>query len=484
MRKTITFRYVIVLLLVILGCSLGVYNTNKVSAYYDETSTINTTSQVATPVPPTEQGGIVAKDETGINDEWLYQYLLIEYNKYYQLDQEHEAKQIRVDMFSEMTTIDLSNTNGLIKSLSGLNCLNLENLKVLNVGHNQISSISNDDIKNLLSLEELYLHDNNLTSLTIPTSLTQLKVLNLNKNSIDKIDLSGINNGKVYLSFNKFSSISDITLPRIIYNTDLYLELFNNNITDADELYNSGNVEGGKITVELGLQGVGLNYKANASAEEKVTPIIAKNKAFKFYNSTVYPNMEIGITNILNNQLVKTISNNADTKITEYNLGVGEYKVEYYDKSTNTTMYTPKDKYGCAFKQLDTIKVVPTAPTVKFIIKGKEYDTRSKFSGVGKLKATNPDGEGDIYYSIAGGKWVKGEECQLKRGGQYEVAFKVVVGTLDSQDSFESEIVSMSVSQSLNPYVPDVVMLFIIAIIVLVLFFVALPLIVKYVIKK
>ena len=100
------------------------------------------------------------------------------------------------------------------------------------------------------------------------------------------------------------------------------------------------------------------------------------------------------------------------------------------------------------------------------------------------MKAYNIDDEGDIYYSIAGGDWVKGDECELKHGGQYNVAFKVVIGTLDSADSYESATVSKYVSQSLNPYIPDIAMLIIVVGIVLLLFFVALPLIIKYVIKK
>ncbi|MCI5714558.1 MAG: leucine-rich repeat domain-containing protein [Firmicutes bacterium] len=480
MKKSISLRYVILLVLAVLLCVLCVPTISKVNAQSSE----DETGEVVTPVPPADQGGTVANDESGINDNYLYQYLLIAYNNYYGLTGDARAKQIKVDMFSQMEVLDLSNSNSLIKNLSGLNNLNLENLKVLNVGRNQISSINTDDLKNLLSLEELILYDNNLTSLTIPSSLTNLKVLNLNKNMISSIDISGINAGKVYLGFNKFTSITDITFPRVIYNTDLYVELFNNNITDADEMYSSTAVEGGKITLELGLQGIGLNYKANASAEEKVTPVIAKSTKVKFYNSTTYPNMMVKISKIVDNQLVKTISNNADTKITEYTFGVGEYKLEYFDSSTNASMYDYTNDLGCAFKQLDQFKVVPTSPVVKYVIKGKEYDTRGKFSGVGKLKAYNIDDEGDIYYSIAGGDWVKGDECELRHGGQYNVAFKVVIGTLDSADSYESATVSKYVSQSLNPYIPDIAMLIIVVGIVLLLFFVALPLIIKYVIKK
>lgn len=484
----VVFAFAFIFTLVV---SLG---GNVANANIEKTMELNTNNSISVktvvmeeepvpPTPPTNLGGAVPNDESnsGIRDVYLYDYLLQAYNKYYGLTGTDKAKQIYVEMFSEMTELDL--TKARITDLSGLDVLNLENIKVLKLSQNLISEVKAEDIKNLLSLEELDLSDNNLKEFSIPTSLTNLKKLNLNKNYLSAIDISAINVGEVYLSFNKFTSINDVTMPRVIYNTDVYVELFNNNVLDADSVYNQGQLENAKVKVELGLQGYGLNYKVIDSEEEKITPIISKSNKLKFYNSTKYPNLKVVITNVLNNQQVKSIAN-GENKITEYSLGVGEYKLTYVDSTTDVDMYDYTDSYMCAFKGHDCFKVVPTAPVVKHIVKGKEFDDRAKFSGKGLLKATNVDGEGDLYYSIDGGSWVKGNEVVLDKGGEYVVTFKVVIGELGSDTSFESEQVFKFISQSLNPYIPDAIMiLFIIAIIVL-MFFVLLPVIVKYTVKR
>ena len=467
----------------------GVENAN-----IEKTSNVNSLSisnaiteepatPVPTPVPPAQLGAAVPNDDSnsGIKDAYLYDYLLQAYNNYYGFTtSETKAKQIYVEMFSEMTELDL--TKSRVTDLSGLDVLNLENIKVLKLGQNSINEVKADDIKNMFALEVLDLSDNNIKEFVIPTSLTNLKELNLNKNYITKIDISRMNAGKVYLSFNKITSINDITMPRIIYNTDLYVELFNNNILDADAVYTEGLLDNAKIKVELGLQGYGLNYKVVDKDEDKITPVIAKNNKLKFYNSSQYPNLKAVITNVLTNEVVKEISNGSN-KITEYSLGVGEYKIAFVDASTGVDMQNTADSYMCAFKGHEGIKVVPTAPTVKFVVKNKEMDTRGKFSGKGLLRATNTNGEGDIYYSIAGGEWVKGNEVELTYGGEYNVKFKVVIGEFGDESSFESEEVIKTVKQSLNPYIPDELMLILIVAIILLLVFIVAPLIAKYAVK-
>lgn len=457
------------------------YNLN-VNNEKTQISSENVNAEPETPVPPTELGVLVTNDESGINDSFFYQYLLLAYNNYYGLTGENRATQIYTEMFANFEELVLTETNGLIKSVSGLKYLNLENLKVLNLGRNQISNISIDDLKNLNSLEQLILYDNNLTEFTVPTTLLNLKKLNLNKNYISSIDLSSLNTCEVYLSFNKISTIENITFPRIIYNTNLFVELYNNNILDADEMFVSGNSAEGKIVLELGLQGYGLNYKNGD--ENKETPVIPKENKLKFYNSSRYSNMQVKIYNSLTNELVLTIENNLDNVVNTYGLQVGEYKLDYVDKTTGLTMYDYLDEYLCAFKSHDGFKVIPTSPVVKFVVNGKEYDSYGKLNGTAKLVATNVDGDGKIYYKIGNGNWVEGSEVKLDLGGQYSVSFKCVIGEIGSENSYESIAVTKFVQQSLNPYVPDVAMLIIIVVIAVLLFFVALPLIIKYGIKR
>ncbi len=460
-------------------------NTNNVSFNVNGKVTEDVTPPV-TPVPPTELGAAVANDDSnmGISDVYLYTYLLKEYNDYYGLTgTENEQKQIYVEMFSQMTELDLSG-NGVITSVKGLKVLNLENIEVLKLSHNLISSISADDITQMPKLEELDLSDNNLTSLTLPTSLVNLKKLNLNKNYLTKMDISLINIGEVYLSMNKIEKIADVTFPRMVYNTNLYVELFNNNILDADQVYANGIVADAKIKVELGLQGYGLNYKEYDSNEDKITPVFNKAHGLKFYNSVKYPNLKAIIyKRYSDNEIQKEITNNSTTNITTYTLPVGDYRMEYVNSLDNTTMYNQADSVLLGFKGHDGFRVVPTTPTVNFVVKGKEVEDRDKFSGAGLLRATNTNGEGDIYYSFDGETWTKGNEVKLDKGGQYSVSFKVVIGELGSQDSYESEVVYKSVSQSVNPYIPDSIMLIVIIGITLLFVFVVVPLIAKYTLK-
>ena len=485
-------------LLIVFAIALTVVPTNFiVAANSEENKTLNNEVVVTQNVsrvtegepltPPANLGAPVMNDQTGIDDIYLYQYLLLAYNEHYNLtDKNHltettaddPATQLYVEMFKDFEELVLTNTSYTITSLKGLKVLNLENLKVLNVGQNQIEKIAVEDLKDLTSLEELILYDNSLTEITIPAGLTNLRVINLNKNKLEKFDASLLNVGELYLSFNKLTDINNVILPRIIYNTDLYVELFNNNITNADAIYTAGTQAESKIKIELGLQGCGLNNKANE--QDVVVPKIAKNDKIKFYNSAKYPNLKVNIYNALTGVLVKSFTNSAETKIAECNLEVGEYRVEYVDATSGDSLYNWENQFACAFKTLNQFNVVPTAPIVKFVIKNKEYDTYGKFSGVAKMIATTPDDNGEMFYSINGGEWIKGTEVKLDRGGQYNVAFKYVITDATNNTVYESEIVSRYVTQSINPYIPDFVVVILLIALMLVLFFVVLPFVIKY----
>lgn len=433
-------------------------------------------------MPGDEQlGPVVVNDESGINDSNFYQLLVGIFNeKYKDASNFVRQSQLRVNMLADVEEINFANMR--IISISGLSKLNLPSLKKLNLGANSISSIKAEDLKYLSSLNELYLYENNLTELTIPSALNKLTVLNLNANKLSEIDISGVTSGLVSLGFNKFTSISKITFPRKIVGTNLTVELFNNNIVDAEEMYNANGVEtnGGQITIELGVQGIGLNYKTTDDESEKITPIVSRDGAIKFYNVNDSYNLEVVIKNIVDNSVVATLSNSADKKISELVLPVGEYKLEYLDKTTHQSLYNYYNAQNCAFKELPLFNVIPKTPSVKFIVDGKEYDEyNSKFtSWNAKLVATNNEAEGKIYYSISGGEWVEGSEFKLTRGGQYFVSFKVVYGELSSNS------ISKQVYMSQNPYVPDLLMMIIIGAVLVIMFFVLLPLIVKKFIKN
>ena len=433
-------------------------------------------------MPSDEQlGPVIDNDESGIPDSNLYQLLVGVFNEQYKNASNFvRQSQLRVNMLSTCEEINFANMR--IISINGLNKLNLPSLKKLNLGANSISNIKTEDLKHLSSLNELYLYENNLTEITIPASLSKLNVLNLNANKLSKIDISGINSGLVSLGFNKFKSISDISFPRKIIDTNLTVELFNNNICDADEMYNSNGVltNGGQITIELGIQGIGLNYKTTDDESEKITPIVSRDGVIKFYNVNDSYNLEVVIKKIVDNSVVATLSNVEDKKITELVLPVGDYKLEYQDKTTHENLYNYYNPRNCAFKDLALFNVIPKSPTVKFIVGGKEYDEyNTKFtSWDAKIVATNNEAEGELYYSISGGEWVKGSEFKLTRGGQYFISFKVVSGELSSNS------VTRQVYMSQNPYVPDLIMLILVGAVLVIMFFVIIPILVKKFIKN
>ena len=425
-------------------------------------------------------GPVIVNDETGIPDSNFYQLLVGLFNeKYKEASNYVRQAQLRVNMLSDFTEINFANMR--IISIAGLNKLNLSNLEVLNLGANSITSVNTDDIKWLSELKELYLYENGLTEITIPTALKKLQVLNLNANKLSEIDLSRVYSGKVSLSFNKFKSINDIKLPQKISYTDLTVELFNNNITDADEIYAKNGVEenGGKITVELGIQGIGLNYKITDEAADKVDAVVSRDNAIKFYNVNDNYNLEVKISRFADGVEQLVVSNNPEKTITEILLPIGEYKLEYLDKTTHASLYDFYNPLGCGYKSLDDFKVIPKTPTVKFIIDGKEYDYHGKFtSWNAKLVATNNEEEGELYYSISGGDWQKGSEVKLNKGGTYNVAFKVVVNEISSNSQIKQ------VYMSINPYISDVIMIILVGAVIAVVFFVLIPLIVKKFIKK
>ena len=425
-------------------------------------------------------GPVIVNDSTGIGDSNFYQLLVNVFNaKYATADNFVRQSQLRVNMLADVTEINFQNTR--IISIAGLNKLNLPSLQKLNLGANTISEIKTEDLKYLPALTELYLHENNISQLTLPSSLNKLQVLNLNANKLSTIDISNVYSGVVSLSFNKFTNINDIKFPRKLAGTDLIVELFNNNIVNADEMYLKNGVleNGGQITIELGVQGIGLNYKATDDEDEKVVPVVSRNSAIKCYNINDSYNIEMVIKNIITNQEVETISN-TEEKISSLILPIGEYSLTYINKETKQPIYNYYNSVNCAYKEITSFKVIPKSPIVKFVIDGKEYDEYAKFtSWNAKIVATNTETEGELYYSINGGKWIKGSEVKLTRGWQFVVSFKVVYN-----DNLASHLTSKRVYMSQNPYIPDLLMVLIIAAVVVLFFVVILPLLVKYTIKR
>lgn len=144
-----------------------------------------------------------------------------------------------------------------IKDITGLNALQLNNIKTLILNDNNISNIEETDFSSLSAMKTLTIENNGLSSFELNGTLSSVNELNLTNNNLSSIDLSTlqISSGirpKVDLSNNKFTTTSTIQYPNSgLSKLDLS---FNNLINiDFDEI-NMHMVPG--IKADILLQGV------------------------------------------------------------------------------------------------------------------------------------------------------------------------------------------------------------------------------------
>jgi len=126
-----------------------------------------------------------------------------------------------------------------IKNITGLNSLNLSNIKTLILNDNSIITIKSTDLETLTALNTLELSNNKLTSFSLNPDLDGVNVLDLSNNQLTSCDLSNLAvvasyNPSCDLSNNYISSLNDITFP----NSNLLgLNLAFNNLQLTDEEY-------------------------------------------------------------------------------------------------------------------------------------------------------------------------------------------------------------------------------------------------------
>lgn len=412
----------------------------------------------------TDLGAEILNDDFGISDAGLYNALIALYNSN---NPDAPVTKVYINMFENATSLNLQNR--LIYSLSGLSQLYMPNLESLNASKNRLTTL-NTELLEFTNLKTLNLFDNELTSVSL-TSLTKLEDINLTKNNLNAVNLSSVTKGIVRLNFNKFTDFSKITLPyESAVSGSVTIELINNNITKVTD--NALNSE--KIYLELGLQGVGLNFKENVPVENRVTHIISSTSKVFYYNFVNY-NITTKIYNVKTNQLVKELTNSLENSVTQFTLPVGEYRVEYINNDTASQAYISSHEIYGAFKNITSFKVVPSQPDYKFLVKGQYYESYdSKIPNGSKLVLSTNDESAVIYYKLPKQEWKQGTEVKLPNGGTYYVLIKSVIG------EYESFTYSVTVSSSVNALLPDVLTLILIIGVGALLLFGAVPLIKKY----
>lgn len=149
-----------------------------------------------------------------------------------------------------------------IKDISGLNSLDLRNIKTLVLNNNKITTINRTDLSSLTNMVTLKAENCGLTSVEINPDLNTIHELCLSSNKLSEINLTGLNllaseRPKVDLSNNEFSAISNIDFPTSkLSKLDLSfnnLEEVDFNKLNTDHMYNGAKAD-------ILLQGVkGLN---------------------------------------------------------------------------------------------------------------------------------------------------------------------------------------------------------------------------------
>lgn len=375
---------------------------------------------------PASLGAEIPNSSSGISDSNLYLALLNIYNNHYSgEDGFSPINKVFVNMFIEIEDLDLSSKG--ITSLTGFNMLNLLHLKTLNLSKNQISSISTE-LSGLSAIEELNLFNNKISSINT-SNLVNLTNLNLSRNYLRSINISAIKQGVVRLSFNRLESINHITFPHESnITTELFVELFNNNITNAESVIDTRT----KLKLELGLQGIGLN---NREIDEQQQYQLFTTTLVKYYNVENY-DINIEVYRDITNELLMTIENDQDTYVTTYTLPVGSLYTKYVYAVNQQDVYSATDEIFGAFKGYSSINVLPPRPVVVFNIDGKNISsTRQRITKDSKLVISS-DIEGAVFfYKIGLGEWtqVQNNEIKLEYGVKdHTVTIKQVVEGVDS----------------------------------------------------
>lgn len=351
--------------------------------------------------------------------------------------------------------------------LNGLKLFNLTHIQSIDLSGSKLTTFNASDIvpdtvtwNNLTSID---LSNNQLESVSFGNKMNNLNNINLANNRITQVDaraISAVSSGNeidINLANNRVSDINKVELPYFWKETPTITV----NVTGNALKEKPATTE--KRIYQYGLQNLSLLELTSVDNIE-----YEQIEGVKAYVYQV--EKQEGLEDVLTEYKVLDES-------TTLTLPVDNYRVRYFDKTTNSFISEEEDSTGFVGYEF---LVKPTIPSYKVIVGGKEYDNYSKtINGRPKLKLFG--GQGTLYYSVSGGEWKEaseGEVISLKQyAGKYSVRIKNVENEIDSQ------YVTVSLSTSLNAYIPDLLLLVLIIAIILVIAFVGLPLLKKYVIR-
>ena len=329
--------------------------------------------------------------------------------------------------------------------LSGLAYFDMSDIKILDISGYKFASLELGLIT-FANLEKIVLNDCKIESINFIAENTLLKDIDLSNNNLTSIDLSPLTYVGQYnidLSSNDIESIENITVNStngVSYN----INLLNNNTS-----FNASNI--GNVKYELGAQNL------NGQKFEKTEGI----QYFGFYNL----DYKFQIYDSLGQPYGESIT--TDTKI---NLPVGKYTAKYLSGSGEYL-----EKYGTL-----EFSFIPDTPKAVIVWKDKEYETyKDTITGRPTIKVLDFEGK-EIYYRIGTGEW-----NLLDETGQFEVnqAGKLNVTLKTVENGVESRLYSIPLTLSLNPYIPNLLLTFILLALFLLVIFGFVPLMRK-ILKK
>lgn len=350
--------------------------------------------------------------------------------------------------------------------LSGLKQFNLTGIQSLDLSGSKLTSFHASDIvpdgvvwQNLTSID---LSNNQLEKVSFGSYMTQLSDINLINNQITSVEAKSLSPTKsgnvatIHLSNNKIADIKDVELPYPWESTPIItVELLGNVLRERPDSTE-------KRIFKVGLQN--LSALSLISGENIYFEQIENVKAYVFQVKKEGEEEKVTEYKILANE-------------ENFTLPVDTYRVKFFDTTLGIFLEEDNEKRGLIGFDF-TVK--PTMPTYKIMIGNKEYDNYSKtINGRPKLKVFG--GQGTLYYSVAGSEWK-----EVKEGGLVslkEYSGKYIVRLKNVENGIDSQIISVSLSTSLNPYLPDLLLLIVIIGVILIIGFVGYPLLKKYVIR-
>lgn len=370
-------------------------------------------------------------------------------------------------MFKNFTEIIIPEMS--IATLNGLEKFKFNELETLKITNNELTDVKKDLFVNMPKLKTLDLGCNKITSIDLSTAVN-LEKINLSSNNLTEINLENIEskNINVNLASNNFEDITKIVLPTRI--DSINLNLLSNNIIDIPQEY----FEYEKLHMNLGVQGLKSDSATITDTQSSIKFFKVNN--IKNFDDTMIEGVELVIYKIetLEDKKVATFK---DSDITEGNylnlnsFGVGDYYFEYV--KDNTPLYQKGDSEFDYFKTYK-FNVLPAKCTFKFEHNGKVLDNFDK-KVTGKVKVTiYAEENAEIYYSVNGSEWQKGNEVMCDQGGNYTISAKCVLSGIESHTK------TVVVRTSLNTVISDGLMLVLLLIFTLALFMVVVP----YVSKK